>query len=61
MGAKVKEMQPTFDAVRVRISEQNTKFYLRIFVEMPGHGVADAFYGGIIGITYSVSRHPLLS
>jgi hypothetical protein len=46
---------------KVRISEQNTKFYLRIFVEMPGHGVADAFYGGIIGITYSVSRHPLLS
>ena len=28
---------------------------------MPSHGVGDAFYRGIVGITYSVSRHPLLS
>ena len=28
---------------------------------MPSHGVGDAFYGGILSITYSVSRHPLLS
>ena len=28
---------------------------------MPSHGVGDAFYGGIVGITHSVSRHPLLS
>ena len=28
---------------------------------MPSHDVGDAFYGGIVGITYSVSRHPLLS
>ena len=28
---------------------------------MPSHGVGDAFYGGIVGITYSVSRLPLLS
>ena len=106
-------------AAKVRISEQNTKFYLRIFeqkylrrsqryilflkertffililnswekkvllrltlrcfkgyrdaksrcwrcqvtlLEMSGHGVADASYGGIVGITDSVSRHPLLS
>ena len=28
---------------------------------MPSHAVGDAYYGGIVGITYSVSRHPLLS
>ena len=28
---------------------------------MPSHAVGDAFYGGIVSITYSVSRHPLLS
>ena len=28
---------------------------------MPSHAVGDAFYGGVVGITYSVSRHPLLS
>ena len=28
---------------------------------MPSHDVGDAFYGGIVGITHSVSRHPLLS
>ena len=28
---------------------------------MPSHDVGDAFYGGIVGFTYSVSRHPLLS
>ena len=27
---------------------------------MPSHAVGDACYGGIVGITYSVSRHPLL-
>ena len=28
---------------------------------MPSHGVGDAFYGGIVGFTHSVSSHPLLS
>jgi hypothetical protein len=28
---------------------------------MPSHGDGDAFYGGIVGFTHSVSRHPLLS
>ena len=28
---------------------------------MPSHAVGDACYGGILSITYSVSRHPLLS
>ena len=28
---------------------------------MPSHDVGDAFYGGIVGFTHSVSGHPLLS
>ena len=28
---------------------------------MPSHTVGDAFYGGIVGITISRTRHPLLS
>ena len=28
---------------------------------MPSHAVGDAFYGGIVGITISRTRHPLLS
>ena len=30
-------------------------------IKMPSHGVGDAFYGGIVGFTHSVSSHPLLS
>ena len=28
---------------------------------MPSHGVGDAFYGGIVGISYCRTKHPLLS
>ena len=28
---------------------------------MPSHGVGDAFYGGIVGITYCRTKHPLLT
>ena len=28
---------------------------------MPTHAVGDAFYGGIVGITISRTKHPLLS
>ena len=27
---------------------------------MPSHAVGDAFYGGIVGITISRTKHPLL-
>ena len=30
-------------------------------IKMPSHAVGDACYRGIVGITYSVSRHPSLS
>ena len=28
---------------------------------MPSHAVGDAFYGGIVGISYCRTKHPLLS
>ena len=40
--------------------DNNAECQLRVF-KMPSHDVGDAFYGGIVGFTYSVSRHPLLS
>ena len=37
------------------------KICLLMMIDRPSYAVGDACYGGIVGITYSVSRNPLLS